>query len=143
MQFSTLPILALFAMGALAAPAANTNVVEDAVEARSLEPRVNCGQILPACFGGRNYRVSDRIVVEVDGTRWAIDGGPDGGSCTVAKSRADLVTTHGPFSSLLYGGVLPSALVAGGRMQARDAAALGRADIFFTTSLAPHCQSNY
>jgi len=53
MQFSTLPILALFAMGALAAPAANTNVVEDAVEARSLEPRVNCGQILPACFGGR------------------------------------------------------------------------------------------
>ena len=98
---------------------------------------------VPACFGGRTYRVSDRIVVEVDGTRWAIDGGPDGASCKVVKSRPDLVTTHGPFSSLLYGGVLPSALVAGGRMQARNAAALGRADIFFTTSLAPHCQSNY
>jgi hypothetical protein len=51
MQFSTLPILALFAIGALAAPAANTNV-ED-VEARSLDPRANCGQILPACFGGK------------------------------------------------------------------------------------------
>jgi len=44
MQFSALPILALFAMGAFAAPTE--------VETRDLEARQNCGQILPACFGG-------------------------------------------------------------------------------------------
>jgi predicted acetyltransferase len=98
---------------------------------------------IPACFGARTYRTSDRIVVEVDGKRWAIDGGPDGASCTTVTTRADLVTTHAWFSSLLYGGVLPSALVAGRRMKARDADVLARADLFFTTSLAPHCQDRY
>jgi predicted acetyltransferase len=98
---------------------------------------------VPACFGGRTYRITDRIVVDVDGIRWAIDGGPDGAACAVVKSRPDLITTGGPFSSLLYGGVLPSSLVAGGWMRARNAAALARADLFFTTSLQPHCQSHY
>ncbi len=98
---------------------------------------------IAACFGARTYRVAERIVIEVDGTRWAIDGGPDGATCNVVRSKPDLITSHGPFSSLLYGGVLPSALVAGGRMQARNDAALARSDVFFTTSLAPHCQSNY
>lgn len=98
---------------------------------------------IAACFGARTYRVAERIVVDVDGTRWAIDGGPDGATCHVVRSKPDLTTSHGPFSSLLYGGVLPSALVAGGRMQARNAAVLARSDMFFTTSLAPHCQSNY
>jgi predicted acetyltransferase len=98
---------------------------------------------IPACFGARTYRTSDRIVVEVDGRRWAIDGGPDGASCAAARARPDLVTSHAWFSSLLYGGVLPSALVAGRRMTARDADVLARADRFFTTSLAPHCQDMY
>ena len=31
---------------------------------------------VPTCFGARTYRTTDRIVVEVDGKRWAIDGGP-------------------------------------------------------------------
>ena len=94
-------------------------------------------------FGARTYRTTDRIVVEVDGQRWAIDGGPEGASCTPVKTRADLVTSHAWFSSLLYGGLLPSALVAGRRMTARNAAVLARADLFFTTSLAPHCQDRY
>ena len=94
-------------------------------------------------FGARTYRSVDRIVVEVDGTRWAIDGGPEGGSCKTVRSRPDLVTSHPGLSSLLYGGVQPSELVAGRRMTARNADALARADIFFTTSLAPHCQTHY
>jgi predicted acetyltransferase len=98
---------------------------------------------IPASFGARTYRTTDRIVVEVDGKQWAIEGGPDGGSCTAVATRADLVTTHAWFSSLLYGGMLPSALVAGRRMTARDADVLRRADLFFTTSLAPHCQDRY
>jgi predicted acetyltransferase len=98
---------------------------------------------IPTCFGARTYRTTDRIVVESDGKRWAIEGGPEGASCTAVKTRADLVTTHAWFSSLLYGGVLPSALVAGRRMTPRDADVLARADLFFTTSLAPHCQERY
>ena len=95
---------------------------------------------IPASFGARTYRTTDCMVVEVGGTRWAIEGGPDGGTCRAVDSRPDLVTTHGPFSALLYGGVLPSALVAGRRMTARNADVLARADLFFTTSLAPHSQ---
>jgi len=50
MQFSTLPLLALFALGAMAAPADDLS----AIEARdgTIEARVNCNQILPACNGG-------------------------------------------------------------------------------------------
>jgi len=98
---------------------------------------------IPAAFGARTYRSTDRIVVEVDGRRWAIDGGLDGATCKSVKTRPDLVTSHGWFSALLYGGVLPSALVAGRRMTARNADVLARADVFFTTSLAPHCQEMY
>jgi predicted acetyltransferase len=95
---------------------------------------------VPTAFSARTYRSTDCIVVEVGGTRWAIEGGPDGGSCRAVDATPDLVSSHGPFSALLYGGVLPSALVAGGRMRARNADVLARADVFFTTSLAPHSQ---
>jgi predicted acetyltransferase len=98
---------------------------------------------IPTAFGARTYRTDDRIVVEVDGTRWAVEGGPSGGSCAAVQTPADLVTSHAWFSSLLYGGALPSALVAGRRMTARDTDVLARADLFFTTSLAPHCQDMY
>lgn len=95
------------------------------------------------CFGARTYRTADRIVVEADARRWAIEGGPDGASCKAVRTRPDLVTSHSGLSSLLYGGVLPSALVAGRRMTARNPEALARADLFFTTSLAPNCQTHY
>ncbi|KAJ0103945.1 signal peptide-containing protein [Diaporthe amygdali] len=45
MQFFTIPVLALFAAGTLAMP----NNLESS---HSLEARVDCGQILPACNGG-------------------------------------------------------------------------------------------
>ncbi len=94
-------------------------------------------------FGARTYRTDDTIVVEVDGKRWRISGGPDGASVRSVRTRADLVTTHPGLSSLLYGGTLPTALVAGKRMTARSAEVLARADMFFPTTLAPHCQSFY
>jgi predicted acetyltransferase len=98
---------------------------------------------IPTSFGARTYRTVDRFVVEVDGKRWAVEGGPDGGSCASVRTKPDLVTSHAWFSALLYGGVYPSALVAGRRMTARNADALARADLFFTTTLAPHCQDAY
>jgi len=96
-----------------------------------------------ACFRSRTYSTTDRLVVEVDGERWAIDGSPDGATCKRVRSRPDLVTDHASMGALLLGGVRPSALTAGRRMQARDADVLRRADAFFLTSPAPHCQTMY
>ncbi len=98
---------------------------------------------ISAAFGSRTYRTDDRIVVEVDGRRWAVDGGPSGGSCRPVRTKPDLVTTHAWFSSLLYGGMLPSSLVAGRRMTARGDEVLTRADLFFATNRPPFCQEFY
>lgn len=94
-------------------------------------------------FGARTYRVADRIVVEADGVRWAIEGGPDGGSCKTVRTKPDLVTSHAGLSSLLYGGVTPQHLVGTRRMTARNAEALARANLFFPIDIAPHCQTHY
>jgi predicted acetyltransferase len=95
------------------------------------------------CFSSRTYRTEDRLVIEADGLRWAIEGGPDGASCRQVKTKPDLITSHAWLSSLLYGGVLPSNLVAGRRMTSRNDDVLRRADLFFPASLAPHCQTHY
>ncbi len=115
--------------------ALRTTDLNDGVWVNVLDPSI--------CFGARTYRTVERFVIEVDGVRWAIEGGPDDASCRKVRSRPDLVATHSAFSSLLYGGVLPSALEAGRRLTARSAEVLARADVFFTTSLAPHCQTHY
>lgn len=94
-------------------------------------------------FGNRTYRTTDRIVVEADGKRWAVDGGPEGATCKAVKTRPDLVTSKGWLSSLLYGGMRPSLLVAGGRMTARNDDVVRRADLFFVSEPTPHCQTMY
>ncbi|MEP7203801.1 MAG: GNAT family N-acetyltransferase [Ilumatobacteraceae bacterium] len=96
-----------------------------------------------ASFAGRTYSTTDRIVVEADGDRWAIDGGPDGATCKRVKSRADIVMDHASLGALLLGGVRPSTLAAGRRVEARNDETLRRADVFFVTARAPHCQTNY
>jgi predicted acetyltransferase len=96
-----------------------------------------------ACFAARRYGVADRLVVDVDGDRWAIDGGPDGAACRRVRTRPDLVVDRASVGALLLGGVRASALSAGRRLEARSSEALRRADAFFLTSPAPHCQTLY
>ncbi|MCU1391668.1 MAG: hypothetical protein JWM34_96 [Ilumatobacteraceae bacterium] len=115
--------------------ALRTTDLNDGIWVNVRDPRI--------AFGARAYRTADRIVVEADGKRWAIEGGPDGGSCTSVRTRPDLVTTAPWLGSLLYGGVTPTQLVGGRRMTARNAEALARADLFFPTDVAPHCQTHY
>ena len=115
--------------------ALRTTVVADGVWANTRDASI--------AFAARTYRTDDRLVVEADGKRWAIEGGREGGSCKPVRTRPDLTTSHSGLSSLIYGGVQPSALVAGRRMTARNDDALRRADLFFPTSLAPNCQSQY
>ena len=96
-----------------------------------------------ACLSARHYATSDRIVIEVDGSRWAIEGGPDTATCRRVRSRPDLTMDHASVGALLLGGVRPSALAAGRRLDARNSEALRRADAFFLTSPTPHCQTHY
>ncbi|HEY7627457.1 MAG TPA: GNAT family N-acetyltransferase [Ilumatobacteraceae bacterium] len=95
------------------------------------------------CMAARTYGTADRFVVEVDGERWAIEGSLDGASCKRVRSRPDLTMDHPSIGALLLGGVTPSQLAAGGRLVCRDGPTLRRADAFFLTSPAPHCQTLY
>jgi predicted acetyltransferase len=95
------------------------------------------------CFSARTYGTTDRLVIEVDGARWAIDGDPDGGACKRIRTRADVTTDVASIGALLLGGVRLSSLAAGRRLTARNAEALRRADAFFVTAPAPHCQTPF
>lgn len=89
-----------------------------------------------ACFSACCYSTTDRLVIEVDGGRWAIDGGPDGATCSRVRSRPDLSMDHASLGALLLGGVRPSTLAAGRRLDYRNDEALRRADVFFPTFAA-------
>jgi predicted acetyltransferase len=96
-----------------------------------------------ACLSARRYSTADRVIIEVNGERWLIDGSPDDATCKKVRTRPDLVMGHASIGALLLGGVRPSALAAGRRLEARNSDALRRADAFFVTSPAPHCQTHF
>jgi predicted acetyltransferase len=96
-----------------------------------------------ACMSARTYSTTDRLVIEIDDARWVIDGGPHGATCRRVRARPDLVLDHASLGALLLGGVPASTLAAGRRLVARDADVLRRADAFFVTAPAPHCQTNF
>jgi predicted acetyltransferase len=95
------------------------------------------------CLSARRYSTEDRLVIEVDGDRWVIEGGPDDATCRKARTRPDLVMDRAALGAMFLGGVRPSALAAGRRLTARDNDVLRRADCFFVTSPVPHCQTHY
>jgi predicted acetyltransferase len=88
-------------------------------------------------FGARTYGTADRVVVEVDEQRWAIESDGTEASCRKVRSKPDLVMDHPSLGALLFGGVRPSVLARGRRLTARSDVALGRADAFFVTGPAP------
>jgi predicted acetyltransferase len=98
---------------------------------------------LATCFGARAYRTDDRLVVEVDSVRWAIDGSPDGASVSRVRTRPDLVAEPDAIGPLLLGGVPATALAGGRRLTARNDEALRRADAFFGWPVAPMSQTYY
>ena len=95
------------------------------------------------CFGARTYGTTDRLVVEVDGVRYAIDGSPEGASVRKVRTRPDLVATPDAVGALLLGGVSPTLLAKGRRLTARRPDDLRRAEAFFTSAVAPMSQTHY
>lgn len=115
--------------------AVRTTVVNDGVWVNVRDVR--------RCFGARTYGSEDRLVIEADGERWAIEGSPEGGSCRKVRTRPDLVTDQATLGSLLYSGFRPSLLAAGRRLEARSAEALRRADAFFLGERLPLSITSY
>ena len=110
-----------------------TTALKDGLWANVIEPGV--------AFGARTYGTTDRLVVEADGVRWAIEADGDESSCRRVRTKPDLVTDHASLGSLLFAGTRPSALAAGRRLTARTPDALRRADAFFLTGPAPLCST--
>ncbi len=94
-------------------------------------------------FGARTYATDDTLVVELAdvGERLRIEGSPEGATVKRVRTRPDLVTDRATAGALLLGGVRARQLVAGGRLAARNDAALARADLFFLGTVQPHCQT--
>jgi predicted acetyltransferase len=95
------------------------------------------------CFGARSYGTSDRLVIEVDGRRWAIESDGVESSCRSVRTRPDLVVDQPSLGPLLLGGIRPRQLAAGGRIAARNDDVLRRADAFFVCGPAPQCQTYF
>ena len=94
---------------------------------------------VPAVFGRRTYGVDDDLVIDIGGTRWSV--GANG--CSRARRRADLVIDPHVAGALVLGGVSPSTLQAGHRLEARTPEALRRADALFRAFPDPNCQTNF
>jgi predicted acetyltransferase len=91
------------------------------------------------CFGARTYGTDDDVVVEVDGARWRIGGS----GVSSVRSRPDLVTDRAGLGALLLGGVAPTTLAAGRRLEPRSSDALRHADALFLTHPGPYCQTGF
>ena len=108
-----------------------TTTLKDGLWANVLDPSI--------AFAARVYGTIDRLVVEVDEQRWAIESDGAEASCRRVRTKADLVIDRPSFGALLFGGVRPSLLARGRRLSARSDDVLRRADAFFVVGPAPHC----
>lgn len=91
------------------------------------------------CFGSRIYGTDDDVVVEVDGVSWRIGNG----GATRVDAKPDLVTGHASLGALLLGGVAPTTLAAGRRLEARTPEVLRRADAMFVVHPLPSAQTGF
>ena len=98
-----------------------------------------CPRDIAHCFAARTYGTDDDVVVEVDRARWRI--GPAG--VARVRTRPDLVTDRAGLGALLLGGVAPTTLAAGRRLEARNADALRRADALFVVHPCPYLQTGF
>jgi predicted acetyltransferase len=92
------------------------------------------------CFGSRSYRTDDRLVLDVEGERFAVGGDTPGAQ---SDEAADLIVDRAGAGSLLLGGTAPSVLARAGRLTARSSALLARADALLGWDPVAHCRSSF
>lgn len=123
------------------------------------EPRAlrttNLGDRLMVCprrigefLAGRTYGTDDAFVLEVGfeddrSERWRVAGSPDGASAKRVRTRPDLTLTRAALGAIGLGGVRPSELARGRRLDGRDADVVRRADHFFGTAPLPWLTTHF
>jgi predicted acetyltransferase len=95
-------------------------------------------------LAARRYMVAERLVLDVEhpflvdeSGRYALDGSPDGATCTRTTSDADLSLGAVELAMVFLGDVRFSDLAAAGRVVEHTAGALRRADLMFSTTRLP------
>ena len=97
---------------------------------------------VPAALAARRYRVADRLVLEVPGAgTFAVDGGPDGASCSATTADADLVVPLADLGAAFLGGTPLWPARTAGRVAERRAGAIAAFDRMFGTDVPPWCNT--
>jgi predicted acetyltransferase len=96
-----------------------------------------------ALLGARRYEAEGRLVLDVAGTRLALDAGPAGATVKPATADADLVLDRPELGSIVFGGVRPTMLVAARRVAEPTGGAAALADRMFVTPRSPHCNTGF
>jgi predicted acetyltransferase len=98
----------------------------------------------------RRYASAGSLIIDVRDAfcpwnegRYALDGGPDGASCSPTRGSPDLVLTASELGGVYLGGVGFGQLARSGRVQEETAGALARADALFRWDPAPWCADQF
>jgi predicted acetyltransferase len=96
-----------------------------------------------AVLEARTYATDGTLVLDVDGARWRLDGGPDGATCAATAEAADLVLPVASLGAAYLGGTPWRALASAGRVTEERAGALDRAAAMFSTPRAPFLTTHF
>jgi predicted acetyltransferase len=98
-----------------------------------------------ALLAARRYPVTGTVVVEVvdpagpAAGRYALDGGPDGASCTRTDASADLTVDVATLGTVYLGGYPLRTLAGAGLVDEHRPGAVDRADPLFRSPVTPWC----
>ena len=98
-------------------------------------------------LAARSYLVAGQVVLEVvdaaglAGGRFALDGGPDGASCTRTTASPDLTLTTAALGSAYLGGYGVRTFAAAGLIDEHSTRAVARADVMFRSTITPWCST--
>lgn len=100
-----------------------------------------------AALAARTYSTDDRLIIELDvgehSERLRVDGDPSGAEVKKVRSRPDLRLNSAALGAIYLGGVRPSLLARGSRLDAKNDDVLRRADAFFAGERLPHCSTGF
>jgi predicted acetyltransferase len=91
----------------------------------------------------RTYRGEGSLVLDVDGTRYHLDGGPQGATCALTTDDADLEMPIASLGAAYLGGTRFHALAGAGRVHERRDGALATADAMFGIDTAPYLTTHF